>query len=98
LVLIVFHGAATSVWTALQVVSSLRVLTAPFLPFSAQRLHGFLGADGDVHALPWAPALLAAGRELAPAQPLFRKLEDDELEALLARLGPDESKETGEPG
>ncbi|MDP9365806.1 MAG: methionine--tRNA ligase [Chloroflexota bacterium] len=90
--------AATSVWTGLQVVGALRVLTAPFLPFSAQRLHGYLGDEGDVHALPWAPAPLPAGRELAPAQPLFRKLEDDELEGLLARLAPEAPKETGEPG
>ncbi len=89
--------AATAVWTALQVVGALRVLTAPFLPFSAQRLHGFLGGAGEIHRLPWAPAAVPAGQALSPPEPLFRKLEDDELADLLARLDP-AAPATGEPG
>ncbi|CAA9557686.1 MAG: Methionyl-tRNA synthetase [uncultured Thermomicrobiales bacterium] len=89
--------AATAVWTALQIVGALRVLTAPFLPFSAQRLHAYLGEEGDVHALPWAPREVPTGTQLVPPQPLFRKLEDEELEGLLARLGPTEAAATGEP-
>ncbi len=89
--------ASTAVWTALQVVSALRVLTAPFLPFSAQRLHAYLGGEGEVQTIGWKPMPLAAGQALTPANPLFRKLEDDELEAMLARLGPAEPRETGEP-
>jgi len=89
--------AATGVWVGLQVLGALRILTAPFLPFSAARLHGFLGADGDVHALPWAPAPVPAGTRLRPAIPLFRKLEEDELQVLAARLDPTTPVETGEP-
>ena len=89
--------AATTLWTALQVVSALRVLTAPFLPFSAQRLHEYLGDDGDVHALKWEPVPLPAGRPTRPAEPLFRKLEDDELAALVERLGGAAPAPTGEP-
>ena len=85
-----------SLWTALQVVSALRVLTAPFLPFSAQRLHELLGDAGSVHALPWHPRELPAGRSLLPPTPLFRKLDDDELAALVDRLAP-ASAPTGEP-
>ena len=88
--------AATSLWTSLQVISALRVLTAPYLPFSAQRLHELLGEVGSVHDLPWAFRELPAGRSLQPPQPLFRKLEDDELTALLDRLNP-ETVDTGEP-
>lgn len=88
--------AATSLWTALQVVSSLRVLTAPFLPYSAQQLHAYLGDVDSVHDLPWAALELPAGRVLQPPQPLFRKLDDDELAVLVSRL--DETQpETGEP-
>jgi methionyl-tRNA synthetase len=89
--------AATSLWTALQIVSALRVLTAPYLPFSAQQLHAYLGDEGDVHALPWAFRELPAGRVLPAPRPLFRKLDDDELVALIARLG-EVTVETGEPG
>ncbi|MDF2761531.1 MAG: methionyl-tRNA synthetase [Thermomicrobiales bacterium] len=88
--------AATSLWTALQVVSALRVLTAPYLPFSAQQLHGYLGDEGGVHALPWAFRELPAGRTLPSPQPLFRKLDDEELGGLVGRLD-EEIIVTGEP-
>ncbi|MBA2518397.1 MAG: methionine--tRNA ligase [Chloroflexia bacterium] len=80
--------AATALWTALQVVSALRVLTAPYLPFSAQRLHEYLGDEGRVDELSWQPRELPAGRQLPKPAPLFRKLEDDELLTLIDRLGP----------
>jgi methionyl-tRNA synthetase len=88
--------AGTSLWTALQVVSALRVLTAPYLPFSAQQLHAYLGDEGDVHALPWAFRDLPAGRALPPPQPLFRKLDDEELAGLVERLD-EQTVVTGEP-
>jgi methionyl-tRNA synthetase len=87
---------ATSLWAAFQVLGALRVLTAPYLPYSAQRLHEYLGDEGDVHALPWAFRGVAAGRALPPPQPLFRKLDDEELAGLVERLNP-EPVETGEP-
>jgi methionyl-tRNA synthetase len=88
--------AATSLWTALQVISALRVLTAPFLPFSAQQLHAYLGDEGSVHELPWAFRELPAGRVLPLPQPLFRKLDDDELAGLVNRLDEPQLV-TGEP-
>jgi len=88
--------AATSLWTALQVVSALRVLTAPYLPFSAQQLHEYLGDWGEVHALPWAFRDLPAGRDLLLPLPLYRKLDDEELAGLVGRLD-EETVVTGEP-
>jgi methionyl-tRNA synthetase len=43
--------AATNLYVALRVVDSVKMLLAPFLPFSAQRLHELLGHD-DVIAGP----------------------------------------------
>jgi methionyl-tRNA synthetase len=40
--------AATVLYVALRAVDSLKVLLAPFLPFSAQRLHEMLGYDGTI--------------------------------------------------
>ena len=88
--------AATSLWTALQVVSALCVLTAPYLPFSAQKLHRYLGDEGDVHRLSWKFVELPAGRFLPPPQPLFRKLDDEELGGLVGRLD-EPTAVTGEP-
>jgi methionyl-tRNA synthetase len=36
-------AAAKTIYTALRAIDSLKVLFAPFLPFSSERLHGFLG-------------------------------------------------------
>jgi methionyl-tRNA synthetase len=36
-------GAGKTIYTALKAIDSLKVLFAPFLPFSSERLHGFFG-------------------------------------------------------
>jgi len=36
-------AAARSIYTALRAIDSLKILLAPFLPFTSQRLHGFMG-------------------------------------------------------
>ena len=41
-------AAATSIFVALRVIDSLKMLFAPFLPFTCQRLHNDLGYDGDL--------------------------------------------------
>jgi methionyl-tRNA synthetase len=40
--------AATIWYTALRCVDSLKIFFTPFLPFSSQRLHGYLGYSGDI--------------------------------------------------
>ena len=42
------EGAATATYVALRVIDSLKTLFSPFLPFSSQRLHEYLGYDGDL--------------------------------------------------
>jgi methionyl-tRNA synthetase len=42
------QAAATTVYTALQAIDHLKTLTAPFLPFSAQRIHVMLGYEGQL--------------------------------------------------
>ncbi|MBL8097061.1 MAG: methionine--tRNA ligase [Anaerolineales bacterium] len=39
-------AAGRSIYVALRAIDSLKILFAPFLPFTSQRLHGFLGYDG----------------------------------------------------
>jgi methionyl-tRNA synthetase len=41
-------AAATSIYVALRVIDTLKILFAPFLPFTCQRLHGYLGYDGEL--------------------------------------------------
>ena len=45
--------AARSLGTAIQVLNCLKVVLAPYLPFTSQKLHGFLGFDGEVSSEPW---------------------------------------------
>jgi methionyl-tRNA synthetase len=40
------QAAATTIYTALRCIDNLKTLFAPFLPFSSQRVHEFLGYDG----------------------------------------------------
>lgn len=104
--------AATILYVALKSVDSLKVLFAPFLPFSAQRLHEMLGY-ADVIAGPlsfetvdengaehvvltgdyaswggrWEPSALPAGQRLREPEPLFVKLDPDQVVAdELARM------------
>lgn len=47
------EAAAISIYTALRAIDSLKILLAPFLPFSSERLHRFLGYEdtlfGDLY-------------------------------------------------
>ena len=40
--------AARSVYTILRVIDNLKTLLAPFLPFSSQKVHEYLGYDGQI--------------------------------------------------
>ncbi len=42
------QDAATAVYTVLRVIDNLKILLAPFLPFTAERLHGYLGYEGQL--------------------------------------------------
>ncbi len=43
------EGAARTIYTALKAIDSLKVLFAPFLPFTSQRLHGFFGYKDSLY-------------------------------------------------
>jgi methionyl-tRNA synthetase len=40
--------AAKTIYTALRAIDSLKVMFAPFLPFTSEKLHNFLGYDGPL--------------------------------------------------
>ncbi|MFQ5886596.1 MAG: class I tRNA ligase family protein, partial [Anaerolineae bacterium] len=50
------QGAATSIYVALRAIDSLKILFYPFLPFSSQRLHEYLGYEGDLLGKQWVEA------------------------------------------
>jgi methionyl-tRNA synthetase len=79
-------AAGTSLYTAIAILSCLRTVFYPFLPFSAQKLHDYLGYTGNVQDCGWNFVLPPAGQKLAPPQPLFAKLDEKLIDEENARL------------
>jgi methionyl-tRNA synthetase len=69
------QAAGTTIYVMLQVLSALHVLFCPYLPFSSQKLHTYLGFEGDVSKVYWHMHQVPAGITLPRPSPLFPKLE-----------------------
>jgi methionyl-tRNA synthetase len=80
-------AAATSLYVAINVISTLSTALYPFLPFSSQKVHEYLGFEGDVQDGGWKSHPLPAGQKLLEPKPLFTKLEEKVVEEETARLG-----------
>jgi methionyl-tRNA synthetase len=70
------HAGETLV-TALNVINSLKVLLHPVLPFSTAQLHEDLGLGSDVCEQGWTYREVPSGTTLAPARPLYTKIETE---------------------
>ncbi|WP_431217782.1 hypothetical protein ACQ86N_39710 [Puia sp. P3] len=72
----------------LQVTANLAILINPFLPFTAKKMLHMMKVVEKM--LDWENAgktnLLSVGYSLRPPELLFRKLEDDEIKAQVAKL------------
>ncbi len=79
--------AAKSIYTVLSVLVALKTVFYPFLPFSSERLHSFLGFDGSVRDAGWKTQFLPPGQRLREPQPLFAKLDEDMVLEESNRLG-----------
>jgi methionyl-tRNA synthetase len=77
----------TVLWTALAAVNGLKTALYPYLPFTCEALHGYLGYDGSVQAGGWAMHVPEAGNALAEPKPLFKKLDAEIIEEEDAKLG-----------
>jgi len=81
------QAAADALYDAISVISCLRTMLYPFLPFSSQKLHEYLGFEGRVEDDGWQPRSPSPGQKLLPPQPLFVKLDESVIEEEAARLG-----------
>jgi methionyl-tRNA synthetase len=81
------QASATTLYVAISVLSCLRTVLYPFLPFSSQKLHGFLGFEGSVEDDGWQLHLPEPGQKLLPPEPLFSKLDEELVEEETRRLG-----------
>jgi len=81
------QATATALYVSISVLSCLRTVLYPFLPFSSQKLHEFLGFEGNVEADGWKLHPLSPGQKLLSPQPLFAKLDKALVEEESSRLG-----------
>ena len=77
---------ASILYTSLQICANLAIAFSPFLPFSSAKLQQMLCMD----SLAWDDLgnaeILPAGHQIAPAQLMFAKIEDDKIDAQIAKL------------
>ena len=76
---------ATILNISLQICADLGIAFEPFTPFAAARLRKMLSSPLDWEIL-GRPSILPAGQQIAPAELLFAKVEDEQIETQLKRL------------
>lgn len=81
------QAAATSVYVVFSVLSALKTVLYPFLPFSSAKLHGYLGFEGKIEDAGWKFQQPIAGQKLPVPEPLFAKLEESVIAEETGRLG-----------
>jgi methionyl-tRNA synthetase len=67
-------ACATTLYTALAGIETLKVALLPYLPFSAARLHALLGHVDGVDSQAWTTRRPTVGAALPVPAPLFRKI------------------------
>jgi methionyl-tRNA synthetase len=82
--------AANTIYVAAQIVKTLAITSAPFMPQTAQKTWNLLNMLGSVHEQKWEEAIipLPSGHKVNKAKPLFSKitLTEDEMEAKLEEI------------
>ena len=79
--------AATALHAAIGAINALKVAFYPYMPFTCQRLHSYLGFAGAVTDRGWRFVVPQPGQRLAKPEALFKKLEPSLVEEEEARLG-----------
>jgi len=80
---------ATIMHIALQIAASLAVVSEPLLPFTSDKLKGMLALDAlnlNWDLLDKTDTLLPSGHQINTAELLFRRIEDEEIQAQIDKL------------
>jgi methionyl-tRNA synthetase len=90
--------AAAIFYVAAQIVKTLAIASAPFIPVAAEEIWKTLNLEGSVHEQKWTEILkpLPANHKIAKPKPLFRKIEDNakQLDDKLEEVRKNLAKET----
>jgi methionyl-tRNA synthetase len=81
------QAAANSLYTAIVAISALKTMLYPFLPFSSQKLHEYLGFEGKIENSKWVIVVPEPEQKLVEPQALFIKLDDELIETETQKLG-----------
>ena len=89
--------AGASLTVAMQAINCLKTILYPFMPFSSQKVHEFLGFDGLIEESAWdfdtIVGGIKAGAELRQPSPLYTKLDSELIEEEVQKLGIGVSEE-----
>ncbi|MFN8635023.1 MAG: methionine--tRNA ligase [Chloroflexota bacterium] len=72
-------AAGQTIGTMLNLINALKVLFAPFLPFTSEKLHELLGYEDSLESHGWRWEPLPVGRPLPKPSPLFVKIDPSTL-------------------
>ncbi|RLG01483.1 MAG: methionine--tRNA ligase, partial [Thaumarchaeota archaeon] len=80
--------ANTALYVLIQMVHALAVISAPYLPFTSQRILDYLNLDKRVEDLRWSDVekLIPSGHKINKPKPLFRKIAREEIDEKLRKL------------
>ena len=91
------ESAGSSLAVAMQAINCLKTILYPFLPFSSQKVHEFLGFDGLIEESAWdfdsVVDGIKAGADLRQPSPLYTKLDPEIIEEEVQKLGIGASSE-----
>ena len=79
--------AMSALYVGMYVISALKTVIYPYMPFSSQKVHRYLGFPGDVSNAGWELRRPEPGHPIEQPQPLFPKLDEAVIEAKLAQVG-----------
>jgi methionyl-tRNA synthetase len=79
--------AAVSLYVTLAAIIRLKTMMYPFLPFTSQKLHEYLGYEGRIEEYGIHSEMPVPGQLLQTPKPLFTKLDPEIAEAEVAKLG-----------
>jgi methionyl-tRNA synthetase len=81
------EAAGTSLYIAINVISRLKTLLSPYIPFSSQKVYEYLGYDGKIEDSGWQFQGVPPGQKLREPKPLFTKLDESIIEEETSRIG-----------
>ena len=82
--------AATTVYASVNAVRTMTILLEPFIPLSCEKIWLQLNQPGSVHKQSWDAAheqSVSPGHKLGTIAPVFRKIEEKEIEQWKEKLG-----------